>query len=84
MDLIGDLFAVERAARAFSVEQRLALRQAQSAAVLEKLGEKLLDWKQQLLPKASHGGGGKLRAEPMGRAEGILFPPSITMSVNAR
>jgi transposase len=51
VDLIGDLFAVERQARGFSVEGRLALRQAQSVPVLEKLREKLLDWKQQLLPK---------------------------------
>jgi len=51
VDLIGDLFAVERQAKHFSVEERLALRQAQSAPVLAKLREKLLDWKQQLLPK---------------------------------
>jgi len=51
VDLIGALFAVERQAKHFSVEERLALRQAQSAPVLAKLREKLLDWKQQLLPK---------------------------------
>jgi transposase len=51
VDLIGALFAVERQAKPFSVEERLALRQAQSAPVLGKLREKLLDWKQQLLPK---------------------------------
>ena len=51
VELIGDLFRVERQAKGFSVEQRLALRQAQSAPVLAKLREKLLGWKEQLLPK---------------------------------
>jgi transposase len=51
VELIGDLFAVERQAKGFSMEQRLELRQARSAPVLEKLREKLFDWKQQLLPK---------------------------------
>jgi hypothetical protein len=51
VDLIGALFRVERQAKDFSVEQRLALRQSQSAPVLGKLREKLLGWKEQLLPK---------------------------------
>ena len=51
VDLIATLFAIERQARAFSVEKRLALRQAHSVPVIEKLRDKLLDWKQQLLPK---------------------------------
>jgi transposase len=49
--LIGALFRVERQAKDFSVEQRLALRQAESAPVLAQLREKLLGWKEQLLPK---------------------------------
>ena len=51
VDFIGALFRVERQAKDFSVEQRLALRQAQSAPALAKLREKLLAWKEQLLPK---------------------------------
>ncbi len=51
VDLIGALFRVERQAKDFSVEQRLALRQAKSAPVLAQLREKLLEWKEQLLPK---------------------------------
>jgi len=51
VDFIGALFRVERQAKDFSVEQRLVLRQAQSAPVLAKLREKLLAWKEQLLPK---------------------------------
>lgn len=51
VDLIGDLFRVERQAKDFSVEQRLALRRDQSAPVLAELREKLLGWKEQLLPK---------------------------------
>jgi transposase len=49
--LIGALFRVERQAKDFSEEQRLALRRAESAPVLAQLREKLLEWKQQLLPK---------------------------------
>src|SRR6202044_3723190 len=51
VDLIGDLFRVERQAKDFSVEQRLALPRDKSAPVLAKLREKLLEWKEQLLPK---------------------------------
>ncbi|MGA8437617.1 MAG: IS66 family transposase [Candidatus Sulfotelmatobacter sp.] len=51
VELIGALFRVERRAKDFSVEQRLALRQAESAPVLAQLREKLLGWKEQLLPK---------------------------------
>jgi transposase len=51
VDLIGDLFRMERRAKDLSVEQRLALRRAESAPVLAKLREKLLGWKEQLLPK---------------------------------
>lgn len=48
---IDALFAVERQAKEVSTEERLALRQAQSVPVLAKLREKLLGWKEQLLPK---------------------------------
>jgi transposase len=51
VDLIDALFRVERQAKGFSVEERLAFRQKHSASVLAKLREKLLDWKEQLLPK---------------------------------
>jgi transposase len=51
VELIGALFRVERQAKDFSVEERLDLRQSQSAPVLGKLREKLLEWKEQLLPK---------------------------------
>jgi transposase len=51
VELIGALFRVDRQAKDFSVEQRLALRQSQSAPVLGKLREKLLEWNEQLLPK---------------------------------
>jgi transposase len=51
VDLIGDLFRLERQAKDFSVEQRLALRRDKSAPVLATLREKLLEWKEQLLPK---------------------------------
>jgi len=51
VELIGALFRVEGQAKDFSVGQRLALRREKSAPVLAKLREKLLGWKEQLLPK---------------------------------
>ena len=45
------LYAVERQAREASVPERLRLRQQQSAPVLADLRQKLLVWKEQLLPK---------------------------------
>lgn len=51
VELMGALFRVESQAKDFSVEQRLALRREKSAPVLAKLREKLLGWKEQLLPK---------------------------------
>lgn len=45
------LYEVERQAKELSTAERLQLRQARSAPVLAGLREKLLGWKQQLLPK---------------------------------
>jgi len=49
--LLRALYAVEKQAKEVSVEERLQLRQAKSLPVLAELREKLLAWKQQLLPK---------------------------------
>lgn len=49
--LIGRLFAVEQQAKDMSVAERLTLRQTQSVPVLAELRQKLLSWKEQLLPK---------------------------------
>jgi transposase len=51
VDLIPALFRVERQAKGFSVEERLGFRQTHSVPLLAKLREKLLEWKEQLLPK---------------------------------
>ncbi len=51
VDLIGRVFAVEKQAKDMSVAERLALRQMQSVPVLVELREKLLLWKERLLPK---------------------------------
>jgi hypothetical protein len=51
VDLIGQLFAVEKQAKDVTVAERLALRQTQSVPVLAELRHKLLTWKEQLLPK---------------------------------
>ena len=45
------LYAVERQAKEFSAEQRLQLRGEKSAPLLAELHGRLLEWKQQLLPK---------------------------------
>ena len=49
--MIRMLYAVEKQARDVSAEERLALRQAESAPVLAQIRQKLLLWKEQLLPK---------------------------------
>ena len=49
--LVRALYAVQKQGRNASAEQRLGLRQEQSAPVLAELHEKLFDWKEQLLPK---------------------------------
>jgi len=49
--LLRTLYAVEKQAKEVSAEERLQLRQANSLPVLAELREKLLAWKQQLLPK---------------------------------
>src|SRR6266436_4917777 len=51
VDLIGRVFAVEKQAKDMSVAERLALRQTQSVPVLAELRQKLLAWKERLLPK---------------------------------
>src|SRR5260370_7070370 len=50
VDLIGQLFALEKQAKDVSVAERLALRQTQSVPVLAELRHKLLTSKAHLLP----------------------------------
>lgn len=49
--LVRALYAVEKQAREVPVVERLKFRQEQSAPILDKLREKFLTWKEQLLPK---------------------------------
>jgi Transposase IS66 family len=49
------LYAVERQCKDASVEERLKLRQQQSAPLLAQLRERLLTWKAQLLPRDEAG-----------------------------
>jgi transposase len=51
IELVRALYAVEKQARDLSVMARLELRQQESAPVLAHLRKKLLEWKEQLLPK---------------------------------
>jgi hypothetical protein len=49
--LVRSLYAIERQAKDASVTERLERRQQQSVPILNKLHEKFLAWKEQLLPK---------------------------------
>ena len=49
--LVRALYAVEKQGTNASAEDRLKLRQEQSAPVLARLREKFFDWNEQLLPK---------------------------------
>ena len=51
VERVRALYAVERQSKDASVEERLKLRQQQSAPLLAQLRERLLTWKEQLLPK---------------------------------
>jgi transposase len=51
IELVRALYVVEKHAKDLSVLARLELRQEESAPVLALLREKLLEWKEQLLPK---------------------------------
>jgi transposase len=51
IEMVRLLYAVEHHAKGASVEERLGQRQQQSAPILAQIREKLLLWKEQLLPK---------------------------------
>jgi hypothetical protein len=51
VERVRALYAIERQGKDASVEQRLELRRQQSAPLLAQLRDKLLIWKEQLLPK---------------------------------
>jgi transposase len=51
VERVRALYAIERQGKDASAEERLKLRQQQSAPLLDKLHERLLVWKEQLLPK---------------------------------
>jgi hypothetical protein len=51
VERVRALYAVERQCKDAAVEERLKLRQQQSAPLLAQLHERLLLWKEQLLPK---------------------------------
>jgi len=51
VERVRALYAVERPCKDASVKERLKLRQQQSAPLLAQLRERLLTWKEQLLPK---------------------------------
>ena len=71
--LIKRLYAVEEQAKALDHASRLALRQARSVPVLASLKDRLLGWKQSLLPK-----------HPMAEAVGYALNQWAELTVFAR
>ena len=69
-------------------EERLALRQEQSAPVLAQMREKLFAWKEQLLPKHPMAEAVQYALGQWAGAERVLVPTarsrSTTTSANAR
>src|SRR6202051_5126968 len=51
VERVRSLYAVERQSKDASVEERLKLRQQQSAPLLAQLRERLLTWEEELLPR---------------------------------
>jgi transposase len=51
VERVRALYAVERLCKDVSVEERLKMRRQQSVSLLAQLRERLLTWKEQLLPK---------------------------------
>jgi transposase len=51
IEMVRALYAVEKQAKDVAVEERLRLRQEQSAPVVAELRDKFLAWKEKLLPK---------------------------------
>ena len=51
IERVAALYAVEKQARGASAQERLKLRQAQSAPLLAELREQFISWKQALLPR---------------------------------
>jgi transposase len=51
VERVRALYVIERQSKDASVQERLKLRQQQSAPLLAQLRERLLTWKEQLLPK---------------------------------
>jgi transposase len=51
VERVRGLYAVERQSKDVSAERRLKLRQEQSVPLLAQLRERLLTWKEQLLPR---------------------------------
>lgn len=75
LEMIGQLYGVEREAKAkeLSAADRLAMRQARSLPILNRLHERLLAWSADLLPK-----------HPMRQAIGYLLNQWPTLMVFAR
>src|SRR5260370_13545471 len=63
---------VEKQAKEVSVEERLPLRQAHSVPVLADLRQKLLAWKEQLLPKHPMAEAVKYTLSPWAELQGLF------------
>jgi transposase len=70
--LIGRLYTIEDQGRTLSIADRLQLRQSQSTPILQQLHQRLLTWKDELLPK-----------HPMGQAVGYALNQWAALNVFA-
>jgi len=71
--LLRPLFAIENQAREASASEGLEIRQKQSVPVLAELRQKLLVWKEQLIPQHPMGRCGELHLESLDGAERFLL-----------
>jgi hypothetical protein len=71
--MVRVLYTIERQGQDASVQERLVLRQEQSAPVLASMREQFLAWNEQLLPKHPMAEAINYAPWPVGRAERLLL-----------
>jgi len=82
LEWIGQLFAIERAAKGLSCEDHLALRQEKSVPVLDQLHERLLTWKDSLLPRHPVAGAISYVLNQWGPLTAFTADPAIRLDNN--
>jgi transposase len=82
LDLIGRLFAIERSGEGLSAPEHLALRQDKSVPVLDQLHERLLTWKDSLLPRHPVAGAISYVLNQWGPLTAFTADPAIRLDNN--